>query len=94
MEDKAVQKKVSRDVEIELYCECGSMLFSTIWIPGAPWCIDVSGVNRDLEMKFKDLLHIFNTVKTKFDTTIRRLEREYKQFGEAVKELPTIEETP
>jgi hypothetical protein len=92
MEEKTVLKKVVREIEIELYCEHTGMSFNTIWSPGYPWNINVNGADLYKEGKIQELLHIFNSVKTKFDKIIRRLEREYKQFDQIVSELPSVEE--
>lgn len=92
MKNEAVLKKMSGSVEIELYCECEGMSFRTKWSPGYSWKIEIVEKNNYKEGTIENLLNIFNSVKTKFDTTIRRLEREYRQFDEAVSELPTIEE--
>ena len=92
MEERAVLKRQTRDIEIELHCECEGTSFNTIWSPGSPWRIETSGKIPNPEKRFKEILYMFNTVKTKFDHIIRRLEREYRQFDKVVSDLPTIKE--
>jgi hypothetical protein len=92
MKNETVLKKIAGSVEIELYCECEGMSFKTIWSPGFIWKIEIVEKNNYKDGNIDNLLNIFNSVKTKFDITIVRLEREYKRFGEIVSELPTAEE--
>lgn len=91
-EEKNVVKRVTRDMEIELHCECEGISFNTVWSPGSIWRIETSIETPNQERNFKEMLFVFNTVKTKFDRIIRRLEREYKQIDQVLSELPTIEE--
>lgn len=92
MKEKVVLK---RDVEIELYCECDGVAFSTVWSPGSPWHLQINQDDVELKTSKKwaigDFLYVFNAAKVKFDNIIQRLEREYKQFNSVIKELPKAE---